>query len=157
MSRLSTNVATVRQRQQLRTGARETTVASMTMPWMLPPMTPQGMFARTAPSLGQSAMAARYGATGLAGPTYASTTAGPAEPGPQAGVLPNFATLAALARGQSERSGWARGVLRKQAEDILARRRRRQQQAMAAERARRAGDFRRVMAMFDEMEGEDQA
>ena len=154
MSRLSTNVATVRQRQQLRTGARETTVASMTMPWMLPPMTPQGMFARSAPSLGQSAMAARYGATGLAGPTYASTAAGPAEPGPRTGVLPNFSTLKALAHGGGQNAGWARGRLRQMMAPVLQRRRWRQMQ-VTAEQARRRGDFDEWNRLMDALSSEN--
>ncbi|HUX16805.1 MAG TPA: hypothetical protein VMW52_10060, partial [Phycisphaerae bacterium] len=78
MSRLSTNVPTLRQRNQARAasnmrygGGGQTYVSA---PFALHTLgLPTGpSFARTQPGMGQSMMAARYGATGLAGPIYQS-------------------------------------------------------------------------------------
>ena len=149
MSGLQNNVVSVRQRQRLNSGrAKERTLSTMTLPWATPGLSPGGMFMRSQPSLGQQSAAARYGATGLSGPTYGSMAAGATEPGPRMGALPNYATLKALALGQGRQSAWARQTLRKWAAQAQAKRRRRQRQRLMAELARRRGE------LLDDFEGD---
>lgn len=81
------------------------------------PVTMEGL--RGAPSLAQQRMAARYGATGLAGPTYAVQPTGlygGREPGPARGIMWNEATMRALSRGATARGLRLRAYLKKRDE-----------------------------------------
>lgn len=157
MSRLATNVPTVRQRQQNRASVVQNGRVTATGPSMGgggANFGPSNYFQRIGVGSAQASTAARYGATGLRTPTMGPIGAGATEPGQQ-GTLPNFATVMALARGNGRQSQWALGQARRMRTQFRARKvaennqRSRNRIRFLLHNARARGDIERYERLLD--------